>query len=742
MTVGEGLSHFQGETVSVSHELAEAITDPDVATGWYNSSLGGGEITDLVNYVVYQMDGYAVSSQWSNVLRGPAHAVGTGSTDLAFDQIAPPAVTSFNPVGGPVATFTTANTSLTPSAFTATVVVYTGGSTFNWPVTLITGGNGHFVVNAKPPSGFNAGTRGVKFDGTNVGIYLHLTDTVDATPTGNPIAIRYVPFSVQAAGSATPFTYNADNSGSTHNYRLTANGGNFELYDGTNLVFRQAIVDTGAIAIGADPAADSSLTIDYSGGAFANSVSFNGGSGTAAHTLKFLNANGHLATTHTSATSGTVTLGGQIVTLTNVAGLVGNGPPIAFAAPAAGQVGIAYAVALAASGGSGGPYTFTLASGTLPPGLTLTPGGQLGGRPTAAGTFGFSILVDAANGDFTTIPVAIAIQPTALPPSTVGQQFAIGPDAGSHGQISLYNSDRSVRFTATPFPGFTGGIRTAAADFNGDGVADLVVGTGPGGASHVQVIDGKTQAVLFAVDPFETAFTGGVYVAAGDLTGDGRADLVITPDRGGGPRCRIYSGNGFGLIADFFGIDDPNFRGGARATIGDINGDGIGDLIVAAGFGGGPRIAIFNGATLFNPVPEGQLPPKLLGDFTAFEPGLRNGVFVAAGDVDGDGKADLVVGAGPGGGPRVSVFAGSDLLNNVQTRTADFFAGDASNRGGVRVAVKNLDSDAHADLLTGSGTGGGSQVTSYPGASLVGATPPTGFVLDAFAGALGGVFVG
>jgi hypothetical protein len=367
--------------------------------------------------------------------------------------------------------------------------------------------------------------------------------------------------------------------------------------------------------------------------------------------------------------------------------------------------------------------------------LTLTPAAGQSGTATV------TVTVADAGGLTATRSFTLTVTPAAQPlqpgPSLVGvPQFAVGSDVG--GTVRFFNPDGSERLNVTPFPGSTGGVRVAAGDFNGDGVPDVVVGTGPGGPSHVRVLDGTDGHELFAVDPFEASFTGGVFVAAGDVNGDGVADLVISPDEGGGPRVRVFSGKGFGQLADFFGIDDPNFRGGARAALADLNGDGVADLLVSAGFQGGPRVAGFDGKTVGS-----AAPVKLFGDFFAFEDTVRNGVYLTAGDVNGDGFADLIAGGGPGGGPRVSVFDGRGLVqSDTPNRTVDFFAGDASNRDGVRLAVKNLDGDDLADLVVGVRAGDGSQVLGYSGTELAKASPAPDLNFDAFPGLNGGVFVG
>jgi hypothetical protein len=308
--------------------------------------------------------------------------------------------------------------------------------------------------------------------------------------------------------------------------------------------------------------------------------------------------------------------------------------------------------------------------------------------------------------------------------------------------VTLLNPDGSVKSQLNPFgPSFVGEARVAMADLNGDGVPDLVAGTGPGDPSTVVILDGATGAEIFRLDPFD-GFLGGVFATTGDINGDGRPEVVITPDEGGGPRVMVLDGNGFTKMADFFGIDDPNFRGGARAAAGDMDGDGFAEIAVSAGFGGGPRVSIYDGAALAQGRREHPI-----GDFFLFESGLRNGAYLALGDVTGDGLADLVGGAGPGGAARVLIVSSADLFAQgpvaaIASPVASFFAGDLENRGGIRVVTKDLDGDSLADLVTGAGSGGGTGVTAYLGKDILANPTAPFFSMEAFPGVNTGVFVG
>ena len=171
------------------------------------------------------------------------------------------------------------------------------------------------------------------------------------------------------------------------------------------------------------------------------------------------------------------------------------------------------------------------------------------------------------------------------------------------GTVSLFDPDPATGLYATtpaatlaPFGDTGGNVRAATGDVDGDGTPDSIVVTGPGTPIRFAVISGadNTTVLIPPTAPFAGSedFTGGGFVAAANIDGQGGAEFAITPDQGGGPRVTIFSlVNGQVQVrANFFGIDDPAFRGGARAALGDVNRDGVADLAQTPVLGGGRRV--------------------------------------------------------------------------------------------------------------------------------------------------------
>jgi hypothetical protein len=275
----------------------------------------------------------------------------------------------------------------------------------------------------------------------------------------------------------------------------------------------------------------------------------------------------------------------------------------------------------------------------------------------------------------------------------------------------------------------------------------------------VAVVSGKDNTTLLVqpFDPFppgagESPFMAGGFAAAGDFDRDGRAEFVITPDQSGGPRVSIYSVNPDGSMvrrANYFTLD-PNFRGGIRAAIGDVNNDGVADLAVAGGFGGGPRIDVINGTKAlttdgFNPA------DRLISSFFAFPDTVRNGAYIALGDVNGDGFADFIFGSALGGGTEVLVVSGQKLLTSgaeaaIASPLARFSVGGAGDISGARVSSIDADGDALADVAVATGVGAASKVRVYLGKNFTagGGEPASPQDLNPFGGAAltDGTFVG
>ena len=231
--------------------------------------------------------------------------------------------------------------------------------------------------------------------------------------------------------------------------------------------------------------------------------------------------------------------------------------------------------------------------------------------------------------------------------------------AGAGGGPRVVVTDGATGATLADFfaysPDLRGGVYVAIADVDRDGIAELITGAGVGGGPHVKVWDAVAGVERFGFFAYGSDFRGGVRVAAADLDGDGVAEIITAPGAGGGPRVRVFDGRSGAPLAGFMAYA-PAFTGGVSVTAGDFDGDGTADVAVAPASEGGPRIRVFAGPSVL-----ASTDPRAVGDFFAGDPAARFGIVLEAADIGGDGRTDLLVSPHRDGSRGVDVYNGDTL---------------------------------------------------------------------------------
>ena len=208
--------------------------------------------------------------------------------------------------------------------------------------------------------------------------------------------------------------------------------------------------------------------------------------------------------------------------------------------------------------------------------------------------------------------------------------------------------------------------------------ASSIIVTAPktGQKAIIRIFNAENNRLIRKFRVYPKSFKSGINIAVGDVTGNGKDNIIVAPKTGWYPIVKIYTKKG--KLLKKFPAYSKKHLGGLDVATGDLDNNGQDEIITGPGAGTPTIIKIFDKHG-------GQ---KFTQGFLAFSRYFVNGVSVASGDIDQDGRDEIIVGAGPGGSPHVRIFE-----KYGQPKPNDFFAFKKTFKGGVNVAVGDMNGD-------------------------------------------------
>jgi hypothetical protein len=234
----------------------------------------------------------------------------------------------------------------------------------------------------------------------------------------------------------------------------------------------------------------------------------------------------------------------------------------------------------------------------------------------------------------------------------------------------------------------------ACGDLDGDGDAEVIVGLGDGGEGRVEVFDcisGSLVHMAWAGIGWSeyNEVCGQARPACGDLDGDGRDEIVIgLAPVAGDP---MVPGGFFEILDDDFThlawgqIEESaynNANGESRPACGDLDGDGIDEIVVGLGLGGNGAFEIFDYVA-------GEVVHKAWQEINHEDPeSICEEIRPVCGNLDDDGRDEILVSFGPGGSGWMQAF--DDTTSGYEHRASLQVLGDDYNasNGGIWPAIK------------------------------------------------------
>ncbi|MFN7972709.1 MAG: putative Ig domain-containing protein [Acidobacteriota bacterium] len=376
--------------------------------------------------------------------------------------------------------------------------------------------------------------------------------------------------------------------------------------------------------------------------------------------------------------------------------------------------GLPYAAQIQAFGGTA-PYAYSVFAGALPAGLTLHPDGLLDGTPAAHGTSSFTVAAAGTDGCPAIQDYALAVH------GRLDYLAGLGHGYPNGNRLKAVAPSGSTFVDLYAYAAGHWGIVVEGGDLFGDLADDIVTGPGPGPVLGPQVRGFDEIGRPISKINFYAYGTlkHGVNAAARDIDRDPFDEILTAPGAGVvfGPHVRGWSFDAASVIPipaiSFFAYATPGF--GASVAAGDVDGDGYAELLTAPG--PGPNYAPLIRGWYYR-----LAPVRAMGkvDFDAFTI-PQYGANVRSGDVEGDAYDEVVCGEGPG--PAIPAQSRGFNCDDATVVALPGYAIKAfSSMYGARLAIADVAPDGRADLLTGAGWDPAAdtriRVFSYTGTSL------------------------
>src|SRR3990167_2074105 len=265
-----------------------------------------------------------------------------------------------------------------------------------------------------------------------------------------------------------------------------------------------------------------------------------------------------------------------------------------------------------------------------------------------------------------------------------------GPANGGSPQIRIFNLNGKVKKQFYAYEKtFRGGVSFAVKDMGDDATREIITGPGKGRDPEVRLFR-MDCSIIDRFLAYPKTFKGGVNVAAGDLDGDGNKEIITAP-QSGIQKIKVFKfqkGKWTSVNWDFYAY--LGLASGINITVGDFDNDRKDEIAAVPSIGGQAIIKIFG-------LRNGKI--KLLTpQIQAFTKKFRGGAYIASVDLNADGKDEIVASVASKGGPQIQVF-GINRSGKYALANPGFFAFSKKMKNGVAVGVGDIDGNGKGEII-------------------------------------------